>query len=462
MAGKGKKACFIQINSHIFVHNFFRNSVDAGWFLMEFHIAHEQVVKGRKKYLIPILLKNVNPARIQDADLRMYVESHTYLDSKDKVSCFMVFVFRTLLKWCISSCSDALNPNFQQNMQKRLLYAMPRVPLHELKPGMKNKEDANKNTQCHVGTIAEKIQNAKRGRKPAADELMKEGHKREKRNLFKILMRKKRKVKANKKTEGDKTLQDFTQLAAKMRNMEGTGLTRREKIQIRRIESRLRKVHDRQALELTPADDSVSEETSEELSSDTESTSIGSSHRGFVAAHGDMEITEVSSEVDGGGEINVAVEVHQGDEEELEGAVGGVMKEEILEGAVGGVMEEEILEGAVGGVMEEEAPIARERAAKAGEACVFVEQAQHEILSDSSIGSDHTAQKVKDWFKRNDSRNEINERRNQLKMKNMRRKDTRCKDMEESEVLWGEEESSESDSDGGWDFETGGMPLLPR
>ncbi len=52
---------------------------------MEFHIAHEQVVKGRtKKFLIPILLKNVTARKIKDADLRMYVETHTYLDTKDK------------------------------------------------------------------------------------------------------------------------------------------------------------------------------------------------------------------------------------------------------------------------------------------------------------------------------------------------------------------------------------------
>ncbi len=63
----------------------FRNSVDAGWFLMEFHIAHEQVIQGRKKYLIPILLKNVKTNKIKDPDLRMYVESHTYLNCTDKV-----------------------------------------------------------------------------------------------------------------------------------------------------------------------------------------------------------------------------------------------------------------------------------------------------------------------------------------------------------------------------------------
>ncbi len=55
---------------------------------MEFHTAHDKVVQGRKKYLIPILLGNVKTDNIEDADLRMYLESHTYVDSKNKVCCF--------------------------------------------------------------------------------------------------------------------------------------------------------------------------------------------------------------------------------------------------------------------------------------------------------------------------------------------------------------------------------------
>ncbi len=53
--------------------------------MTEFHIAHEQVVNGRKKYIIPLMLENVQAGEIQDADLRMYVESHTYLECNDKV-----------------------------------------------------------------------------------------------------------------------------------------------------------------------------------------------------------------------------------------------------------------------------------------------------------------------------------------------------------------------------------------
>ncbi len=53
--------------------------------MAEFHIAHEQMIQGRKKYLIPLMLEEIKSADIKDADLRMYVESHTYLDCKDLV-----------------------------------------------------------------------------------------------------------------------------------------------------------------------------------------------------------------------------------------------------------------------------------------------------------------------------------------------------------------------------------------
>ncbi len=56
---------------------------------MEFHVAHEQVVNGKKnrrKYLIPLMMEKVNSTTIQDATLRMYVDSYTYLDCRDKVN----------------------------------------------------------------------------------------------------------------------------------------------------------------------------------------------------------------------------------------------------------------------------------------------------------------------------------------------------------------------------------------
>ncbi len=43
------------------------------------------MINGRKKYLVPLMLEDIDAGDIKDADLRMYVESHTYLDCKDLV-----------------------------------------------------------------------------------------------------------------------------------------------------------------------------------------------------------------------------------------------------------------------------------------------------------------------------------------------------------------------------------------
>ncbi len=66
---------------------------------MEFHIAHEQMVQGRKRYLIPLLLDNVKPCEIKDADLRMYVESHTYLDCGDQVVSIDIQTSEVNVQW---------------------------------------------------------------------------------------------------------------------------------------------------------------------------------------------------------------------------------------------------------------------------------------------------------------------------------------------------------------------------
>ena len=52
----------------------------------EFRIAHAQVTeKGRKNFLIPLLYEEVKLDDL-DADLKMYIETHTYIDTQDLVS----------------------------------------------------------------------------------------------------------------------------------------------------------------------------------------------------------------------------------------------------------------------------------------------------------------------------------------------------------------------------------------
>ena len=70
----------------------------------EFRIAHEQVVSGRRNFLVPVLLEDVKDLEMPD-DLRLYLETYTYLEVKD---------------------NDSL-------ARKKLRYAMPKTPLKDLK-----------------------------------------------------------------------------------------------------------------------------------------------------------------------------------------------------------------------------------------------------------------------------------------------------------------------------------------
>ena len=45
----------------------------------EFRIAHEQVVRGRRNFLIPVLLEDLSSLSPPD-DLKLYLDTYTYLD----------------------------------------------------------------------------------------------------------------------------------------------------------------------------------------------------------------------------------------------------------------------------------------------------------------------------------------------------------------------------------------------
>ncbi len=126
-----------------------------------------------------------------------------------------------------------------------------------------------------------------------------------------------------------------------------------------------------------------------------------------------------------GGMIEIAVDVHHGgssvdDESELEGAVGGLVKGN-------------------GNNTMENSPDSDE------ECLTFTKQNRNLTLGDSSSESDIELDSL-EWRKKN-----------RKKIENIH-----TERMEQTGLQSGEEESSDSDSDGGWDFETGGMPLLPR
>ena len=51
----------------------------------EFRIAHAQVIeKGRKNFLIPVLYEEVKLKDL-DKDFKLYIETHTYIETKDLV-----------------------------------------------------------------------------------------------------------------------------------------------------------------------------------------------------------------------------------------------------------------------------------------------------------------------------------------------------------------------------------------
>ena len=49
----------------------------------EFQLAHAEMVRGRKKFLIPILKEPLNIDKLPDAqqELKMYLRTYTYIDA---------------------------------------------------------------------------------------------------------------------------------------------------------------------------------------------------------------------------------------------------------------------------------------------------------------------------------------------------------------------------------------------
>ena len=65
-------------------------------------MAHERVVSGRKKFLIPVMKEDITLDDL-DPDLQKYIKTHTYIKAESDLS----------------------------HTKKRLVFAMPRIPLIE-------------------------------------------------------------------------------------------------------------------------------------------------------------------------------------------------------------------------------------------------------------------------------------------------------------------------------------------
>ncbi len=356
-------------------------------------------------------------------------------------------------------------------MKKRLHYAMPRIPLHKLKMKAKNIEvdprGIPNKPKTHVGTIAKIIYNAKLGRRQAPGANL-GGLDTSSQNIAKIGEKLAKCGNPHKDKCNQTKIQNFTKMAHEMNNV--VGLSNKEKKQMRKIISKLQKIYRNTHLETTYSSDTSDsiQPGSSESSSQRESGGSGSecvadeeiykdedllcmiqsSPRCEVAANGHNESSvgdiggaaswdeDSTSELDEVNKVEVVADVHDNRAtDQNEEAVGGVEEELESDGSRTDLL------------LDEETELCE------------VSRPGYGLQYDSSF-EDHCHDKPKA-----EKRWKIgkNKGRNLLEMAKVR-KDTVLQVEGEDTInfQWGQEESSDSESDGGWDFEIGGMPLLPR
>ncbi len=344
-------------------------------------------------------------------------------------------------------------------MKKRLHYAMSRVPLKKLK-GDTKPSGTEGNEMSHVDVIAKIIMNARIERQQVNEQEDDQTDAQEAQNMkedtgklnkiqkyFKTLKNRKGELKRNPdvKIKGKSVMQEgrrtFMGKAQRKKGNQLKGvnvdLKTKDMQQMQQIQARLRRKYKRKSLRVVLIDTDSSEERGQSSDSDshssfechsTEDDKMAAPTRKHNMSAKDIDITGA------GGPTEVAVDVHHGpessgDDEQLEGAVGGFV-EKVAEG------------GHVNEVAE----------------VFFAEEGFNIVSSDSSLdafGSQKsTVIKGKSRMKKHLENIEMR--------KVAQGKSSKADTFDKRGVQWGLKESSDSDSDGGWDFETGGMPLLPR
>ena len=76
--------------------------------MTEFRIANQLVAEGRKKFLIPLLYENLGDEEL-DADLKLYIETHTYTDCNDLV--FEIFSSHNFTFFLVNQRAAYLSEN---------------------------------------------------------------------------------------------------------------------------------------------------------------------------------------------------------------------------------------------------------------------------------------------------------------------------------------------------------------
>ena len=56
--------------------------MESGWCMEEFQMAHLEMVRGQKRYLVPILKEQIDIDSLSkdQRDLQMYLRTYTYID----------------------------------------------------------------------------------------------------------------------------------------------------------------------------------------------------------------------------------------------------------------------------------------------------------------------------------------------------------------------------------------------
>ena len=96
-----------------------RNYLDSGWCKEEFQLAHLEAVEGRHRFIILIMLEDIDVKDLPD-EMQKYVKTYTYIDGTKLDNDKEVDLFK-----------------------KKLLYIMPKTPIREF--NIERNEDYNYN-----------------------------------------------------------------------------------------------------------------------------------------------------------------------------------------------------------------------------------------------------------------------------------------------------------------------------
>ena len=85
-----------------------RNHLNDGWCVEEFLQAHVEALQGRNKFIIMILVDNIDVNQLPE-EMQVYIKAKQFIDARN-----------------IQTAKDI------EKVRKRLLFAMPRVPIRQL------------------------------------------------------------------------------------------------------------------------------------------------------------------------------------------------------------------------------------------------------------------------------------------------------------------------------------------